>query len=256
MKKFFFLAAALTLAFAASAQQMPAIPVDGSVRIGHLENGLTYYIRHNEEPKGQANFYIAQKVGSVLEDENQRGLAHFLEHMCFNGTQKFPGNGVIKYCEKIGVQFGGDLNAYTSIDETVYNIDNVPVATVPEAVDSCLWILHDWADGLLLDGEDIDKERGVIHEEWRSRRSAQMRMYEQILPRIYPDGNLYGNRLPIGLMEVVDNFPYKAIRDYYEKWYHPSNQAIIVVGDVDVDRTEAKIKELFGASRNQRTQSL
>lgn len=246
MKKFFFLAAALTLAFAASAQQMPAIPVDGSVRIGHLENGLTYYIRHNEEPKGQANFYIAQKVGSVLEDENQRGLAHFLEHMCFNGTQKFPGNGVIKYCEKIGVQFGGDLNAYTSIDETVYNIDNVPVATVPEAVDSCLWILHDWADGLLLDGEDIDKERGVIHEEWRSRRSAQMRMYEQILPRIYPDGNLYGNRLPIGLMEVVDNFPYKAIRDYYEKWYRPDQQGIVVVGDIDVDAVEAKIRSIFG----------
>ena len=246
MKKLFIVMAALGLFVAAAAQQMPPIPVDGNVRIGHLDNGLTYYIRHNEEPKGQANFYIAQKVGSILEDENQRGLAHFLEHMCFNGTEHFPGNGVVKYCEKIGVQFGGDLNAYTSIDETVYNIDNVPVATVPEAVDSCLWILHDWADGLLLNGEDIDKERGVIHEEWRSRQNAQMRMYDQILPKIYPDGNVYGLRMPIGLMEVVDNFPYQAIRDYYEKWYRPDQQGIVVVGDIDVDAVEAKIQSIFG----------
>ena len=235
----------LGMAFSASAQQqMPQIPVDPQVRIGKLDNGLTYYIRHNEEPKGQAHFYIAQKVGSILEEDNQRGLAHFLEHMCFNGTEHFPGNGVIKYLESIGVQFGGDLNAYTSIDETVYNIDNVPV-TVPGAIDSCLWILHDWADGLLLEGEDIDKERGVIHEEWRSRQNAQMRMYEQILPVIYPN-NKYAYRMPIGLMEVVDNFPYQALRDYYEKWYRPDQQGIVVVGDIDVDQIEAKIKDIFG----------
>ena len=237
-------ALALGLAVSASAQQMPPIPIDPNVKIGQLENGLTYYIRHNEEPKDQAHFYIAQKVGSILEDENQRGLAHFLEHMCFNGTEHFPGNGVIKYLETIGVKFGADLNAYTSIDETVYNIDNVPV-TVPGAIDSCLWILHDWADGLLLNGEDIDKERGVIHEEWRSRQNAQMRMYEQILPKIYPN-NKYAERLPIGLMEVVDNFPYQAIRDYYEKWYRPDQQGIVVVGDIDVDAIEAKIKDIFG----------
>lgn len=236
---------AVSLIFPASAQQMPEIPVDGQVRIGKLDNGLTYYIRHNEEPKGQANFYIAQKVGSILEEENQRGLAHFLEHMCFNGTQKFAGNGVIKYLESIGVQFGGDLNAYTSIDETVYNIDNVPVATTPAAIDSCLWILHDWADGLLLTDKDIDEERGVIHEEWRSRQSAQMRMYEVLLPRLFPDGNRYGHRLPIGIMEVVDNFPYQALRDYYEKWYRPDQQGIIVVGDINVDEIEAKIKDIF-----------
>lgn len=143
MKRLLSVLCALTMAFAATAQQMPSIPVDQNVRIGRLENGLTYYVRHNEEPAGQANFYIAQKVGSILEEENQRGLAHFLEHMCFNGTEKFPGNNVIKYCESIGVQFGGDLNAGTSIDETIYNIDNVPVGNVPSAVDSCLWILHD-----------------------------------------------------------------------------------------------------------------
>ena len=247
MKKFFSLIAAF--AFGAgifvSAQQMPPIPLDPAVRIGQLDNGLTYYIRHNEEPKGQANFYIAQKVGSILEDESQRGLAHFLEHMCFNGTEHFPGNGVIKYCESIGVKFGTDLNAYTSIDETVYNIDNVPVEKVPEAIDSCLWILHDWADGLLLTPEDIDGERGVIHEEWRSRQNAQMRLYEKILPAIYP-GNKYAERMPIGLMEVVDNFPYQVLRDYYEKWYRPDQQGIVVVGDIDVDAVEAKIKDIFG----------
>ena len=239
------LALALGLGNFVSAQQMPPIPVDPQVRIGQLENGLTYYIRHNEEPAGQANFYIAQKVGSILEDEPQRGLAHFLEHMCFNGTEHFPGNGVVKYCESIGVKFGADLNAYTSIDETVYNIDNVPVAKVPSAIDSCLWILHDWADGLLLTPEDIDGERGVIHEEWRSRQNAQMRMYEKILPEIYPN-NKYAERMPIGLMEVVDFFPYQVLRDYYEKWYRPDQQGIVVVGDIDVDAVEAKIKDIFG----------
>ena len=248
MKRIFtvIFALAFGLGTVVSAQQMPPIPVDPNVKIGKLENGLTYYIRHNEEPKGQANFYIAQKVGSILEDESQRGLAHFLEHMCFNGTEHFPGNGVVKYCESIGVKFGADLNAYTSIDETVYNIDNVPVAKVPSAVDSCLWILHDWADGLLLTDEDIDGERGVIHEEWRSRQNAQMRLYEKILPEIYPNHNKYGERLPIGLMEVVDNFPYKVLRDYYEKWYRPDNQGIVVVGDIDVNEVEGKIKEIFG----------
>ena len=247
MKRILSIIAALALGLGAtlSAQQMPPIPVDPNVRVGQLDNGLTYYIRHNEEPKGQANFYIAQKVGSILEDESQRGLAHFLEHMCFNGTEHFAGNGVVKYCESIGVKFGADLNAYTSIDETVYNIDNVPVAKVPEAVDSCLWILHDWADGLLLTPEDIDGERGVIHEEWRSRQNAQMRLYEQILPKIYPN-NKYAERLPIGLMEVVDNFPYQVLRDYYEKWYRPDNQGIVVVGDIDVDEVEGKIKAIFG----------
>lgn len=247
MKKIFLISAiALFAMTSTNAQEVPAMPVDPQVRIGQLDNGLTYYIRHNEEPKGQANFYIAQKVGSILEEENQRGLAHFLEHMCFNGTQHFPGNNVIKYCESIGVKFGADLNAYTNIDETVYNIDNVPVASTPTAVDSCLWILHDWADGLLLTDEDIDHERGVIHEEWRSRMNAQMRMYEVILPELYPDGNRYGARLPIGVMDVVDNFPYQAIRDYYEKWYRPDQQGIVVVGDVSVDEIEAKIKSIFG----------
>ncbi len=223
---------------------MPKLPIDPAVRIGHLENGLTYYIRHNEEPKGQANFYIAQKVGSILEEEHQRGLAHFLEHMCFNGSKHFKAGGIVNYCQSIGVQFGGDLNAYTSIDETVYNIDNVPVGVQPSAIDSCLYILYDWADGLLLNDKDIDDERGVIHEEWRQRRNASIRLYEAILPKVYP-GNRYGERMPIGLIEVIDNFPYQAIRDYYEKWYRPDQQALVVVGDIDVDDIEARIKSIF-----------
>jgi zinc protease len=223
--------------------QMPLAPVDDAIRVGHLDNGLTYYIRHNETPKGQADFYIAQKVGSVLEEENQRGLAHFLEHMCFNGTANFPGNTLIDWLESVGVKFGQNLNAYTSIDETVYNISSVPVAR-QSVQDSCLLILHDWACNLTLDPEEIDKERGVIHEEWRRTNVGQMRILEKLSPTIYPN-NRYGVRWPIGTMEVVDNFAPKALRDYYETWYRPDQQGIIVVGDIDVDYIEGKIKELF-----------
>ena len=227
------------------AQQMPAIPTDPDVKIGKLDNGLTYYIRHNAWPEQRAEFYIAQRVGSIQENDDQRGLAHFLEHMCFNGTENFKGNDIVKWCETIGVKFGRDLNAYTSIDQTVYNISNVPT-TREGIVDSCLLILHDWADGLLLEAEEIDKERGVIHEEWRMRTSAQMRMLERDLPRLYPNSK-YGYRMPIGLMEIIDNFKPEVLRAYYEKWYRPDNQAIIVVGDVDVDKVEQKIKNLFGS---------
>lgn len=246
------LVAALLMVCAAVQAQMGPIPVDKDVRIGQLDNGLTYYIRHNNWPENRANFYIAQNVGSIQEEESQRGLAHFLEHMCFNGTDNFPGNGVIRFCESIGVEFGNDLNAFTSIDKTVYNIDNVPT-TRESALDSCLLILHDWADGLTLDPEEIDKERGVIHEEWRLRTSASNRMFERNLEALYP-GSKYGRRFPIGKMEVIDNFKPQELRDYYEKWYHPTNQAIVVVGDVNVDHIEAKIKELFSGIKNPENQ--
>ncbi len=226
-----------------AAQQMPAIPVDPDVRIGKLDNGLTYYIRHNNWPEQRAEFYIAQKVGSIQEDDTQRGLAHFLEHMAFNGSKHFKGNELLRWCESIGVKFGTDLNAYTSIDQTVYNISNVPT-TRETIVDSCLMILWDWADGLLLEQEEIEKERGVIHEEWRLRTSAQMRMLERDLPKLYP-GSKYGYRMPIGLMEIIDNFERPFLQQYYEKWYRPDNQGIIVVGDVDVDKVEQKIKTMF-----------
>lgn len=228
---------------AVRAQQMPPVPVDKEVRIGKLDNGLTYYIRHNEYPKNQVDFYIAQKVGSILEEDDQRGLAHFLEHMCFNGTKNFPGNSMVKWLESVGVKFGYNLNAYTSIDETVYRISSVPTERIG-VQDSCLMILSDWADGLLLNGKDIDEERAVIHEEWRSQLPPNMRILEKLLPELYPDSR-YGHRLPIGTMEVVDHFPHQALRDYYEKWYRPDLQGIVVVGDIDVDRIEGKIKELF-----------
>ncbi len=234
---------ALAGAIGLKAQQMPVVPMDSAVVVGTLPNGLTYYIRHNAYPKGQADFYIAQKVGSVLEEDNQRGLAHFLEHMCFNGTKNFPGNSLVSWLESIGVKFGAHLNAYTGTDETVYNITNVPTART-EVTDSCLLILHDWANELLLDPEEIDKERSVIHEEWRSRSGGQMRIIEQVLPTIYPNSR-YGHRMPIGTMEVIDNFPHQALRDYYEKWYRPDLQGIFIVGDIDVARTEAKVKEMF-----------
>ena len=246
IKKLMTTLALLSVVLMASAQQqpqMPPIPIDPNVRIGKLENGLTYYIRHNELPENRADFYIAQKVGSILEEENQRGLAHFLEHMCFNGTTNFPGKGIINWLETIGVRFGENLNAYTSIDETVYNINNVPVMR-DGIVDSCLLILHDWANDLTLADEEIDNERGVIHEEWRTGQGAMMRMYEQALPKAF-EGSKYGHRLPIGTIEVIDNFPYQALRDYYEKWYRPDQQGIVVVGDIDVDKVEAKIKEIF-----------
>ena len=245
-KVLFLMIGMFTLSVSVQAQgmpQMPQLPADSLVRQGVLPNGLTYYIRHNETPKGQADFYIAQKVGSINEEDSQRGLAHFLEHMCFNGTENFKGNEVVSWLETKGVKFGYNLNAYTGFDETVYNISNVPVNNTA-VEDSCLLILHDWADGLLLLPEEIDKERGVIHEEWRMRNVGTQRIMEKQLPVMYKDSK-YGYRMPIGLMEVVDNFEPKVLRDYYETWYRPDLQGIIVVGDIDVDRIENKIKELF-----------
>ena len=246
-KRFMMLAALLVSSVAmavAQEMQMPPIPVDKNVKIGKLDNGLTYYIRKNNWPENMANFYIAQRVGSIQENDDQRGLAHFLEHMAFNGSDNFKGNGIIDYTRTLGVEFGSDLNAYTSIDETVYRVCNVPTKR-QAALDSCLLVLKDWSNGLLLEEEEIDKERGVIHEEWRLRSSPSQRMIERALPALYP-GSKYGHRMPIGLMEIVDNFKPEALRAYYHKWYRPDNQAIIVVGDIDVDKTEADIKRLFG----------
>ena len=248
MKKLFAALMLMLMVFStnmAMAQEMPPIPVDDAVRIGKLDCGLTYYIRHNDYPEHRVNFYIAQRVGSIQEEESQRGLAHFLEHMAFNGSEHFngEGKGIIDYTRSLGVNFGGDLNAYTSIAETVYNINDVP-STRQSAIDSCLLILKDWSTGLLLTDEEIDKERGVIHEEWRLGQSAQMRILERQLETLFPDSK-FGKRLPIGLMSVVDNFAYKELRDYYHKWYRPDNQALVIVGDVDVDHIEAQIKEMY-----------
>ena len=248
MKKLYALLALGLLSVAAAAQ---GLPQDPTVRKGKLKNGMTYYIRHNAKEAGLADFYIAQRVGSILEEPRQRGLAHFLEHMAFNGTKHFPGKGkrlgIVPWCETIGVKFGANLNAYTSIDQTVYHIGSAPLKR-EGIIDSCLLVLHDWSHYLLLEDEEIDKERGVIHEEWRTRRAgmAVQRLMEQAMPKVY-QGSKYEDCMPIGSMDIVDNFPYQDLRDYYNKWYRPDLQAIIVVGDFDVDKMEKKIKKMFSS---------
>lgn len=243
MKKIAFVALILGLMISANAQELTKLPLDSAIRFGQLENGLTYYIRHNEQPKQRCDFHIAQAVGAVLEEDNQNGLAHFLEHMAFNGTQHYPGKGIINYFESIGVNFGGNINAYTSIDETVYRLSDVP--TIREGIiDSALLVMHDWACGLLLLPEEIDAERGVIREEWRTRNNANGRMGNIVRAKLYPNSQ-YGKRDIIGDTAVINNFEYEALRSYYKKWYGPDNQAIIVVGDIDVDQIEAKIKALW-----------
>ncbi len=231
----------------AFAQPMQTLPIDKNVRIGKLDNGLTYYIRHNPLPEKRVEFHIAQKVGSILEEPQQRGLAHFLEHMAFNGTKNFPGDdtglGIVAWCETKGIKFGTNLNAYTSIDKTVYRISNVPTDNV-SVVDSCLLILHDWSNAINLADKEIDKERGVIREEWRSRNSGMQRIMTNALPVMYPNSK-YADCMPIGNIDVINNFPYQDIRDYYAKWYRPDLQGIIIVGDIDVDQMEAKLKNIF-----------
>ena len=248
MKKICSLLALALLSVSAVAQ---ALPQDPTIRKGKLKNGMTYYIRHNAKEAGLADFYIAQRVGSIQEEPRQRGLAHFLEHMAFNGTKNFPGKGkrlgIVPWCETIGVKFGANLNAYTSIDQTVYHIGSAPLKR-EGIIDSCLLVLHDWSHYLLLEDAEIDKDRGVIHEEWRTRRAgmAVQRLMEQAMPKIYK-GTKYEDCMPIGSMDIVDNFPYQDLRDYYQKWYRPDLQAIIVVGDIDVNKMEKKIKKIFSS---------
>lgn len=249
MRKGLLLITLLLHAICGAAQD--TLPMDPKVHMGKLKNGLTYYIRHNAKEPGLADFYIAQRVGSILEEPRQRGLAHFLEHMAFNGTKNFPGKGkrlgIVPWCETIGVKFGANLNAYTSVDQTVYHIGSAPLKR-EGVIDSCLLVLHDWSHYLLLEDAEIDKERGVIHEEWRTRRAgrAVQRLMEEAMPKVYK-GTKYEDCMPIGSMDIVDNFPYQALRDYYNKWYRPDLQAIIVVGDVDVDKIEKKIKKTFSS---------
>lgn len=225
------------------AQQTMPVPFDQNVRRGKLENGLTYYIRHNEKPAQRANFYIAQKVGSILEEDDQQGLAHFLEHMAFNGTVNFPGKALLNYMEHNGVKFGENVNAWTSIEQTVYMLTNVPTTNM-NLVDSCILILHDWSSFIALESEEIDKERGVILEEMRQGQGAQMRIYQKMLPEIYPNSP-YGHRLPIGTEEVVSGFKHDALRAYYHKWYRPDLQGIIIIGDIDVNEVENHLKTIF-----------
>ncbi len=231
--------------FISIAQEMldQPIPVDAAVRIGKLENGMTYFIRHNEEPKERVSFYMIQNVGALLEEDNQNGLAHFLEHMAFNGTEHYPEKGFLDYLEKNGVAFGRNINAYTSTNETVYNLSDVP-STREGLIDSCLLVLHDWSNYLLLTEEEIDAERGVISEEWRTRRNAGFRLREKYMP-VLMEGSKWATRDVIGDLDIIKTFEPETLRKFYHDWYRTDLQAITIVGDIDVDATEEKVKEML-----------
>ena len=220
------------------------LPVNQKIKKGVLENGMTYYLYSTDVTKDAASYYIIQNVGSILENDEQQGLAHFLEHMAFNGTKNFEGKGILNTLQVHGAVFGKDINAYTSFDETVYNVNNIP--TTHALIDTCLLILHDWSNYLLLEEEEIDAERGVIKEEWRTRRSGRMRVFEQTLATYFNNAK-YANRMPIGLMDIVDNFEYDALRDFYHDWYRTDLQAIAIVGDIDIEEMEKKIIALFSS---------
>jgi zinc protease len=219
------------------------IAVNQKIKKGVLPNGMTYYIYPTEVNKNTASYYIIQNVGSILENDQQKGLAHFLEHMAFNGTKNFEGKGILNTLQKQGAVFGKNINAYTSTDETVYNLDNIP-SKDGGVVDTCLLVLHDWSNFLSLTNEEIDAERGVITEEWRTRQNARARIYNQLAPYYY-NNSLYADRMPIGDMEIVKNFKYQVLKDFYKDWYRPDLQAIAIVGDINADEIEAKIKKLF-----------
>ena len=239
------LAAAVFAAGSAMAQfdPMQPIPADKEVRTGRLDNGLTYYIRHNEKPKGQADFYILHNVGAIQEEDDQQGLAHFLEHMAFNGTKNLPGKQLIEYLETVGVKFGYNLNAGTSWDQTVYNISDVPTSR-QGIIDSAMLILHDWSHFIALRPEEIDSERGVSMEELRTRDGASWRSTMKLLQAL-GKGTRYEHRNLIGYLDGLKSFEHDALERFYKKWYRPDYQAIVIVGDLDAEATEARLKSLM-----------
>ena len=230
------------LAWAQNPMMQP-MPEDAAVRKGILSNGMKYYIRHNEKPKNQADFYILHHVGAIQEEESQQGLAHFLEHMAFNGTKNLPGKQLIEYLETIGVKFDANLNAYTSWDETCYNIASVPT-TRPGIIDSALLILHDWSHFIALQPKEIDSERGVIKEELRTRDGASWRSTMKMLQAL-GKGSRYAERNLIGYLDGLQNFKYHELEDFYKKWYRPDLQSLVIVGDINVDEVEQKITALM-----------
>ena len=223
------------------------LPLDPNVKVGKLSNGFTYYIRKNSEPANRATLSLVNKVGSVLETEEQRGLAHFLEHMCFNGTKHFPKNKLIEYLGEAGVRFGADLNAYTGFNETVYQLP-IPLDK-PGLLKNAMQILRDWAQDATLDEEEIDKERGVVLEERRLRLGAQQRIQDQLFPVIF-NNSRYSNRLPIGTEEVLKNCSYESLRKFYKDWYRPNLQALIIVGDINIKAIEKMIIDKFSDLKN------
>lgn len=245
MRKIIFSVVLFMLTVAVKAQNImeQTLPNDPNIRIGKLDNGMTYYVAKNSKPENMANFFIVHNVGAMQESDHQNGLAHFLEHMAFNGTKNFPDKKLLQYLESIGVQFGYNINAYTSQEETVYMLMDVPM-TRQTIIDSALLVLNDWSHYISLDGEEIDKERGVIIEELRTGMGAQRRIFNKIAP-VYFNNTKFADRLIIGTEEILKNFKYEDIRTFYHDWYRTDNQAVIAVGDFDVDKVEAQIKELF-----------
>ena len=244
MKKLLFSLVAFVFGVTCVCAQGPVeqLPLDPEVRVGVLDNGMTYYIRHNEKPKGQASFYIYHDVGAVQEDEDQQGLAHFLEHMAFNGSQNLPDKEMIEKLETIGVQFGYNLNAFTSWDCTEYMIKDCPITE--ENLDLALLILHDWSQFIALQPDEIDSERGVIMEELRTRDGAQLRAQNDMIRKLF-QGTIYERRNLIGYLDGLKSFNQQALVNFYKKWYRPEYQALVIVGDIDVDQVEAKIKTLM-----------
>jgi len=240
MKKILFSLILLLATLAAGAQQLQGDP---AVRKGQLDNGLTYYIVHNGLPAQRAEFYLATDVGAIQEDPGQEGLAHFLEHMCFNGTKNFPGKGILNYLQSIGASFGGNVNASTGSEETIYMLNNIPLKS-EAVIDSCLLILHDYSHFVSCDPVEVDKERGVILEEYRTRNNASWRLNEKSLPLLYGDTK-YATCNVIGSQENLETFPPERLVDFYRTWYRPDLQAVVVVGDVDVDAVEGKIKSTW-----------
>ncbi len=227
------------------AQDLAApLPLDLAIRTGTLPNGITFFIRHNELPNDRVMLRLAVKAGSVDEDDDQRGLAHVVEHMAFNGTAHFKPGELVSYLESIGAQFGAHVNAYTSFDETVYMLD-VPTEK-PGVLERGFEALSDFAGGLSLDPEEIDRERGVVIEEWRGRLGAGTRMQEPQMKALF-GASRYINRLPIGTPEILKSFPAQRLRDFYQSQYRPDRMAVIVVGDIEVAAAEALVRKNFSS---------
>src|SRR5215208_5621096 len=223
------------------------IPVDPNVKIGKLSNGLTYYIRKNAKPEKKVELRLAVNAGSILEDPDQRGLAHFMEHMNFNGSKHFPKNELVDYLQKIGVEFGADLNAYTGFDQTVYIL---PISSDdPKIVEQGFTVLEDWAFNNLMDKSEIEKERGVVLEESRLSKGAQERMSRQYFPKLF-NGSIHAERLPIGKDSILKTFKPATLERFYRQWYRPDLMAVVVVGDIDPAEAEKKIKAHFGSFKN------
>jgi zinc protease len=249
LKRSLGLALCLSLPAALTAQDPNAgrLPVDPQVTVGTLENGLRYYVRVNREPQKRAEFRLVVHAGSVLEDDDQQGLAHFTEHMAFNGTANFPRQRLVDYLESIGMRFGPDVNAYTSFDETVYMLQ-VPTDT-PAVVSTAFQILDDWAHAVSFDSAEINKERGVVIEEWRLGQGAGARVRDKQFPVIFK-GSKYAERLPIGKKDILESFPHDAARRFYRTWYRPDLMAVVAVGDFDGAEIERQIRAHFADLRN------